>query len=61
MIYEARNRNNIFLYEREANNLFKAFVSAVFDEFDGLAIQLEFAYICFKHSSGLYTEIRGQK
>ena len=48
MTYEASNSNISFLYEREANKIFKSFVPAVFDEFDGLPIQLEFVYIFFQ-------------
>ena len=45
---EARNRNTIFLYEREANKFSKPSGPAVFDEFDILPLQLEFTYIFFQ-------------
>ena len=48
MTYEASNSDTSILYERGANKFFKSFVPAVFDEFDGLAIQFEFVYIFFQ-------------
>ena len=48
MTYEASDSNTNFLYERGANKFFKSFVPAVFDDFDGLPIQLDSVYIFFK-------------
>ena len=45
--YEARNGYTSFSYERGANKFFQSFVPAVFDEFDGLPIQLDIIYILF--------------
>ena len=58
IIYNARNRNTIFLYEREANKFFEVFV---FDELDGLPIQLELVYIFFSSTPVDWTMTYGAR